>query len=71
VMDGEVKASVEHEGVAIGSVQLRHCGATYDVPRIAGDRDDGQDPAGLMPNRADIRSSSASSETPWKSYRGV
>ena len=39
-MDGEVKAPVEHEGVAIGSVQVRHGGATHDVPWVAGDRDD-------------------------------
>ena len=39
-MDGKVKASVEHKGVAIRSVQLRHRGATYDVPWVAGNRDD-------------------------------
>ena len=40
VMDGQVEASVQHEGLAIGPVQLGHCGATDDVPRVAGDRDD-------------------------------
>ena len=40
VMNGQVETSVEHEGLAIGPVQLSHCGATHDVPRVAGDRDD-------------------------------
>jgi len=40
VMDGEIEAAIEQEGVAVWPVQLDDRRATDDSPRITGDRDD-------------------------------